>query len=305
VSPVRPRRRAAYNWEPAIGLHVFNPVPVMSLVEAVRQSHTSAEALAGAVSHTGSPGKRPFVVRDCPGFLSNRVLTGYLFGCFRALCDGADFRVIDLVMESFGWPMGPTYLEDVIGLDTVLRVVAIISGGYPPLMAYEFSIAPQIFLGQQPLGQKRGAGYYQYGIEPKGKPKKLPDAEAYVLHASLQRARGAGARGAGDHRPAHAAYEHRVVAVSRGRRRRIFLEIDLAMVLGLGFLRYAGGSQVGRLAEVAECCRAVQRLCPLKDDSIQCAAQLPEMPVPGRWRYSVICLSRRVLAQARPPRRYI
>jgi len=59
-------------------------------------------------------GKTPIVVKDCPGFLVNRVLTAYMRGFLRLVADGADFERVDQVMETFGWPMGPAYLEDVL-----------------------------------------------------------------------------------------------------------------------------------------------------------------------------------------------
>lgn len=224
-----------------LGLHFFNPVPVMPLVEVVRGSRTSAAALAGAVGYAASLGKTPIVVRDCPGFLVNRILTAYLLGCFRAMRDGADFRAVDQVMESFGWPMGPAYLQDVIGLDTLLRVVEVISAGYPRRMTFDLPIAPGLLLEAGRLGQKSGAGYYRYEVDPKGKPKKLPDAEACALLASLQ---APGARPLEAQEIIDRLMLPMIIEASLCLEQGVAdspEEIDLALVLGLGFPRYAGG----------------------------------------------------------------
>ena len=101
-----------------VGMHFFNPVHMMPLVEIIRGKKTSAEAIATTVVLAQKMGKTPIVVNDCPGFLVNRVLFPY-FGAFDLLLkDGADFQQIDTVMEKFGWPMGPAYLIDVVGIDT-------------------------------------------------------------------------------------------------------------------------------------------------------------------------------------------
>ncbi|MCI5105462.1 MAG: 3-hydroxyacyl-CoA dehydrogenase NAD-binding domain-containing protein, partial [Pseudomonadales bacterium] len=92
------------------GMHFFNPVPVMPLVEVIRGEKSSPETVATTVAYAKKMGKTPIVVNNCPGFLVNRILFPY-FGAFsRLIHDGADFRQIDKAMEKFGWPMGPAYL---------------------------------------------------------------------------------------------------------------------------------------------------------------------------------------------------
>lgn len=117
-----------------VGLHFFNPVPVMPLVEVVRGNRSSASAVATATAYVSSLGKTPIVVKDCPGFLVNRILTPYIIAFCSLVADGADFERIDRVMETFGWPMGPAYLEDVVGMDTCSHVIDVISAGYPQRM---------------------------------------------------------------------------------------------------------------------------------------------------------------------------
>ncbi|MDO6748790.1 3-hydroxyacyl-CoA dehydrogenase NAD-binding domain-containing protein, partial [Gilvimarinus sp. 1_MG-2023] len=90
-----------------LGMHFFNPVHMMPLVEVIRGSKTSNEAVATVVAYAKKMGKTPIVVNDCPGFLVNRVLFPYFAGFAGLVRDGADFQKIDKVMEKFGFPMGP------------------------------------------------------------------------------------------------------------------------------------------------------------------------------------------------------
>lgn len=250
-----------------LGLHFFNPVPVMPLVEVVRGPRTSAGALAGAVGYAAALGKAPIVVRDCPGFLVNRIFTAYLLGCFGAMRDGADFRVVDQVMESFGWPMGPAYLQDVIGLDTLLKVVKVISAGYPHRMSFDSAIAPEFLVAGGRLGQKSGAGYYRYERDPQGKPKKLPDPQASALLAPLQ---ADGPRPLTDEEIIERLMLPMIIEASLCLEEGVAesaQEIDLALVLGLGFPRHAGGplkycDWLG-LGRVVGRCEAYRSLGPL------------------------------------------
>src|SRR5690606_8882469 len=93
-----------------VGMHFFNPVPVMPLVEVIRGERTSTEAAATIANYAVAMGKTPIVVKDCPGFLVNRILTGNMIGFLRLVHDGADYQKVDAAMEAFGWPMGPAYL---------------------------------------------------------------------------------------------------------------------------------------------------------------------------------------------------
>jgi 3-hydroxyacyl-CoA dehydrogenase/enoyl-CoA hydratase/3-hydroxybutyryl-CoA epimerase/enoyl-CoA isomerase len=171
----------------------------------------------------------------------NRIFTAYLMGYFRALRDGADFRVLDRVMEEFGWPMGPAYLQDVIGMDTLLRVVEVISAGYEERMAVDFAIAPELLVEQHRFGQKSGAGYYRYEADPKGKPKKLADPRVSELLATLQ---PQGPRELGDQELVERLMLPMIVEAALCLEEAVAEsaeEIDLACVLGLGFPRHAGG----------------------------------------------------------------
>jgi 3-hydroxyacyl-CoA dehydrogenase/enoyl-CoA hydratase/3-hydroxybutyryl-CoA epimerase/enoyl-CoA isomerase len=93
------------------GMHFFNPVPKMPLVEIIRGAKTSDDTVAAVVDYALKLGKSPIVVNDCPGFFVNRVLFPYFAGFSKLVVEGADFTTVDKVMENvFGWPMGPAYL---------------------------------------------------------------------------------------------------------------------------------------------------------------------------------------------------
>ncbi|HSF91039.1 MAG TPA: 3-hydroxyacyl-CoA dehydrogenase NAD-binding domain-containing protein, partial [Paracoccaceae bacterium] len=120
------------------GMHFFNPVPIMPLVEVIRGNKTDDATVATTVEFARTMGKNPIVVNDCPGFLVNRILFPYL-NAFNALVrDGADFRRIDKVMEAFGWPMGPAYLLDVVGIDTACHASSVLAAGYPDRMKVDY-----------------------------------------------------------------------------------------------------------------------------------------------------------------------
>ncbi|WP_110657939.1 fatty acid oxidation complex subunit alpha FadB [Salinicola halimionae] len=169
------------------GMHFFNPVHRMPLVEVIRGTRTSDAAVAATVAYARQMGKTPIVVNDCPGFLVNRVLFPY-FGGFSGLVEhGVDFERADKLMERFGWPMGPAYLLDVVGIDTAVHASEVMAEGFPERMSHEGKSAIQVMLDNQRLGQKNGKGFYVYEEDKKGKPKKVHDEEAHRLAAEVVR----------------------------------------------------------------------------------------------------------------------
>ncbi|MGB0893138.1 MAG: fatty acid oxidation complex subunit alpha FadB [Parashewanella sp.] len=164
------------------GMHFFNPVHRMPLVEIIRGEKTTDETIATVVAYASKMGKTPIVVNDCPGFFVNRVLFPYLAGFNRLLIDGADFLQIDKIMEKqFGWPMGPAYLLDVVGMDTGLHAQTVMSEGFPERMAAPSKDAVKLMVDNQRLGQKNGKGFYQYSVDKRGKPKKSIDPSSTEL----------------------------------------------------------------------------------------------------------------------------
>ncbi|MFD2179060.1 fatty acid oxidation complex subunit alpha FadB [Veronia pacifica] len=168
------------------GMHFFNPVHRMPLVEVIRGKKTSEETVSRVVAYAAAMGKSPVVVNDCPGFFVNRVLFPYFGGFSQLLKDGADFRKIDKVMEKeFGWPMGPAYLLDVVGIDTAHHAQAVMAEGFPERMAKDYRDAVDVMFDSERFGQKNGKGFYLYTTDKKGRPKKVQDPDVDALIADV------------------------------------------------------------------------------------------------------------------------
>ncbi|MGO2346002.1 MAG: fatty acid oxidation complex subunit alpha FadB, partial [Providencia sp.] len=188
--PISELAKALKRPENFCGMHFFNPVHRMPLVEIIRGEKTSDETIAKVVSYANQMGKTPIVVNDCPGFFVNRVLFPYFAGFNLLLQDGADFREIDKIMEKeFGWPMGPAYLLDVVGIDTAFHAEQVMAQGFPERMSKTGKNAIDVMFEQQRFGQKNGKGFYQYEKDNKGKPKKINDPLTDELLASISQAK--------------------------------------------------------------------------------------------------------------------
>ena len=157
------------------GMHFFNPVHRMPLVEVIRGEKSSEATIAQTVKYALQMGKTPIVVNDCAGFLVNRVLFPYFNGFNRLIEDGVDYKRIDKVMETFGWPMGPAYLLDVVGVDTGAHGAAIMGDAFPDRMKMTDETIVEVMLAENRLGQKNGIGFYRYETDKRGKPKKIVD----------------------------------------------------------------------------------------------------------------------------------
>lgn len=168
------------------GMHFFNPVHRMPLVEVIRGKDTSEETVAAVVAYAAKMGKSPIVVNDCPGFFVNRVLFPYFAGFSKLVLDGADFAQVDKVMEKqFGWPMGPAYLLDVVGLDTAYHCTDVMADGFPTRMAKLDNDPVAAMFKADRYGQKNGLGFYAYSKDAKGKPKKDIDPASVSLLAGI------------------------------------------------------------------------------------------------------------------------
>ncbi len=168
-----------------VGMHFFNPVHMMPLVEVIRGEHSSDEAVATTVAYAQKMGKNPIVVNDCPGFLVNRVLFPYFGGFAKLVSAGVDFTRIDKIMERFGWPMGPAYLMDVVGMDTAYHARDVMAEGFPDRMKEERETCVDVLYKADRLGQKNGKGFYAYELDRKGKQKKVVDESITELLAPI------------------------------------------------------------------------------------------------------------------------
>lgn len=158
--PIRELASSIPNPERLVGLHFFNPVHRMQLVEVVRTDTTSDETLATAVAFVRGIGKLPVVVRDSPGFLVNRILMPYLVKAASLFEQGGDPEEIDRAMLEFGMPMGPLRLLDEVGLDVAMHVARTLAAAFPGRM--EIPGVVEKLLEARHTGRKGGSGFYVY-----------------------------------------------------------------------------------------------------------------------------------------------
>jgi 3-hydroxyacyl-CoA dehydrogenase/enoyl-CoA hydratase/3-hydroxybutyryl-CoA epimerase/enoyl-CoA isomerase len=225
-----------------LGMHFFNPVHKMPLVEVIRGAKSSEAAIATVVNFAHTLGKTPIVVNDCPGFLVNRILFPYFFGFQRLLTDGADFAKIDKVMEKFGWPMGPAYLSDVVGMDTSQHVEEVLAEGYPDRMKQDGKSSLDVMVENDRLGQKSGSGYYTYEKDKKGRPKKTHDDKAYELVASVQTD---GQKDFDADEIVDRMMIPMIIEAARALEEGIAEtpnEVDMGLIMGIGFPPFRGGA---------------------------------------------------------------
>ncbi|MGE9553184.1 fatty acid oxidation complex subunit alpha FadB [Erwinia amylovora] len=223
------------------GMHFFNPVHRMPLVEVIRGEKTSDATLAKVVAWASKMGKTPIVVNDCPGFFVNRVLFPYFAGFSLLLRDGADFRQVDKVMEKqFGWPMGPAWLLDVVGIDTAHHAQSVMADGFPDRMKKDYRDAVDVLFEAKRFGQKNQLGFYRWETDSKGKPNKAADPAVDTLLQNVCK-------------PGRVFSDEEIIArmmipmineVVRCLEEKIIAtpaEADMALVYGLGFPPFHGG----------------------------------------------------------------
>lgn len=233
------------------GLHFFNPVEKMPLVEVVRGARTSVDALATLHRLALDLGKTPVVVRDGPGFWVNRLLMPYLNEAVHLYVEGVSTAALDGALEDFGLPMGPLALLDEIGLDIAAKVGKVMAEAFPDRMR-PHAILHRLQVTER-LGRKSGAGFYRY----EGGERKGPDEK---LRGELGLAPGEGETPVYDddylvsrclypmvNEAARALSEGIVASPGEG---------DLALVLGIGWPPFRGGlltwaDEVG-LGEIVE-----------------------------------------------------
>ncbi len=230
--------RMAQAWkrpENFAGLHFFNPVDRMQLVEVIRGERTGDETVATLVALARQIGKTPLVVRDCPGFLVNRILFPYLNESLVLLEEGAGPREIDRAATDFGMPMGPITLNDVVGLDTSLHAGNVVNTAFAD-RAKATRILQEL-VGAGRLGQKSGAGFYSYA---RGATRGADDP---ALAGFLERTR-TDRRTIGKEEITDRLFLPMLVEASRVLTEGIVRapgDVDLGLLLGIGFPAFRGG----------------------------------------------------------------
>jgi 3-hydroxyacyl-CoA dehydrogenase len=175
---------AAKRPDRVLGLHFFNPVSQMPLVEVVKGKQTSDETMAAGVAFVKQIGKTPLIVSDSPGFLVNRILMAYGNEAGLLLEEGAAVDRVDRIMESFGMPMGPFTMLDLVGLDIAHHTAETIRTALRLDPVEQSRIGDRLFEAGR-LGKKTGQGFYRY----QGRQKNAnPELDAVL--AAVRKERG-------------------------------------------------------------------------------------------------------------------
>ncbi len=218
-----------------VGLHFFNPVRRMPLVEVIRGEKTSDETVATVVAYAKRLGKSPVVMNDGPGFLVNRVLLPYMSEAAQLLVEGATTtKQVDQAAKAFGMPMGPLNLFDVVGLDTAVHAGRTMYQAFPDRVLP--STLPQLLVDAGRLGQKTGSGFYTYN--KKNRPEPDPALEELVKPLVQQK-----------HEFTQDQLTERLFLPMLLEATRILEEglvrdardVDLALIFGIGFPPFKGG----------------------------------------------------------------
>ena len=217
------------------GIHFFNPVRRMQLVEVIRGEATSDETVATAVAYAKRLGKMPIVLKDGPGFLVNRLLLPYMNEAIELLLDGVSIDAVERAAKRFGMPMGPITLYDVVGLDTALFAGRVLWEAFPDRIPTSPLLMRLVKAGR--LGQKSGRGFFRYDGK---KRKPLPDPELDTFLEPLKR------------EPRELTAEQitrrlflpmllEATRVIEEKLIRDVRDIDLGLIFGIGFPAFRGG----------------------------------------------------------------
>jgi 3-hydroxyacyl-CoA dehydrogenase/enoyl-CoA hydratase/carnithine racemase len=245
------------------GLHFFNPVRQMHLVEVIRGEKTSDETIATAVAYAKTLGKSPIVMNDGPGFLVNRLLLPYMNEAALLLCEGASISSIERAAKDFGMPMGPITLYDVVGLDVAVHAGRTMVAAFPDRVV-PAKIIERLF-EQKRLGQKVGRGFFDYAPSKGGKPPRGTESEE-VTHI-LDKCRAPAPRKFNSDEITDRLFLPMLVEATRvledGLVRDV-RDVDLALIYGIGFPPFRGGlffwaDQVG-VAKIVEKLRQYESL---------------------------------------------
>jgi 3-hydroxyacyl-CoA dehydrogenase/enoyl-CoA hydratase/3-hydroxybutyryl-CoA epimerase/3-hydroxyacyl-CoA dehydrogenase/enoyl-CoA hydratase/3-hydroxybutyryl-CoA epimerase/enoyl-CoA isomerase len=216
------------------GMHFFNPVDRMQLVEVIRGEKTSDQTVVTLVALAKRIGKTPIVVRDCPGFLVNRILFPYINESLALLEEGAEPRAIDKAAVAFGMPMGPITLNDLVGLDTSLYAGKVVNTAFADRAKPTRILDELVAAGR--LGQKSGAGFFNYAKGSRG-----ADDPAFIRLLDKCKT---GHRDIGAEEITDRLFLPMLVEASRVLEEGIVREpsdVDMGLILGIGFPTFKGG----------------------------------------------------------------
>lgn len=234
-----------------VGIHFFNPVHRMQLVEIVRGPRTSPAALGTTLQFVKAIGKLPVLVKDSPGFLVNRILLPYMVESVRLFNEGCPVERIDKVMLGFGMPMGPLRLTDEVGLDVAQHVAVDLQNRLPKPVPINDTLTQMMAKGW--LGKKTGCGFYVFGEKKGAHEQPNPDA-------GFAQTPGKG-RDQDD-----ATLRDRLILVMINEAARCLEEgvvgapedVDFGMIFGTGWAPFRGGPL--RFADTLGAAEIVQRL---------------------------------------------
>ena len=221
-----------------VGLHFFNPVNRMTLVEVIASRKTSQDTLIAAVELVRRLGKTPIVVGECAGFLVNRILLPYLIESAWMFEEGVEAQRIDRLLEDFGMPMGPITLVDEVGLDVGCKVAKVLESAYGSRMHVPGALSA-VAASVDTLGRKTGAGFYLYR-----NGQKKPNREVARLVEQVRNQEGVPARELTDDEIVDRAILIMVNEAARCIEEGVVDDpeaLDLAMVMGTGFAPFRGG----------------------------------------------------------------
>ena len=273
---------ALQNPERFAGMHFFNPVNRMPLVEVIRGAKTSDKTISTIVKLSKKLGKTPIVVKDVAGFLVNRILLPYMNEAAYLLQEGAEVKRVDAVMERFGMPMGPFVLADVVGIDVGVKVSHSLFEAYGERMRVA-DVLDEIYNNHKELlGKKSGKGFYIH-------PESQENREIEAILTTVRKAKNL-----------HPIYLHdaeildRCILTMVNEAAKCLEEnvvknaryLDMAMIMGAGFPAFRGG--VLRYADsrgIAEIVKRLEELNKKHGVRFEISKLLVEMAKDGRKFY--------------------
>jgi 3-hydroxyacyl-CoA dehydrogenase/enoyl-CoA hydratase/3-hydroxybutyryl-CoA epimerase len=273
--PINEIAAKAEHPERVVGMHFFNPVHKMPLVEVIYGRKTDPEVTATVFDLAKKMGKTPVVVKDSPGFLVNRILGPYIGEAARLLLEGNSMESIDKAMRAFGMPVGPIELLDDVGIDVAAKAAGTMAAAFPARMPADPALDKLVALGR--IGRKAKKGFYFYEKDRRGGPDQAVYGELGVSSPSKNLS--------------SSEIQERLVLPMINEAAHCLSEgivaspakLDLAMIFGTGFPPFRGGlcayaDSLGAKAIV----ETLQKLAAEKGPRFNPAPLLVEMAKTGK-----------------------